>query len=117
MPDRLNFCSHARCQRLATNGSHCDEHKPRRVRYGADRWYDRASWRGPYGARGYHLRHSPICEQCGVEPAVDVHHIDDSWKQTRNWKLFIDQNNMRSLCHACHSKITMQNNREEGAIQ
>jgi hypothetical protein len=77
-----------------------------------DLWYSLAAWRGPYGARGYHLRHFPICEQVGCNKvATDVHHIDSSWKATGNFREFINQENLMSLCHEHHSEITMKEQR------
>jgi hypothetical protein len=106
------------CPGIAKTGKFCDAHKAdnyikRRnaARPERDSWYDLAAWRGPYGARGYKLRHDPMCEidGCG-KSATDVHHIDDSWKQTGDFRLFIDQKNLQSLCHEHHSAITMKEN-------
>jgi hypothetical protein len=113
------FCAENGCVGIALTGKFCDEHKTNNyiqrrnaARPELDSWYDRAAWRGPYGARGYKLRHDPICEAVGCrKPATDVHHRDGSWKTTGNWRLFIDQNNLVSLCHECHSSITFEENR------
>src|SRR5271157_803378 len=118
------FCSEPSCPGIAVTGRFCEKHKTdnyERRRDAArslyDRWYGLAAWCGPYGSRGYHLRHFPMCENdsCG-KPATDVHHIDDSWKQTGDWRAFIDQNNLQSLCHEHHSEITMKRNQERGLI-
>jgi hypothetical protein len=111
------FCSENGCVGIAVTGKFCplhvnDNYLKRRnaARPELDAWYDRAAWRGPYGARGYKLRHDPICETVGCgKPATDVHHKDGSWKITANWRLFIDQNNLMSLCHECHSRTTKEN--------
>lgn len=66
--------------------------------------------RGSAAQRGYghrwrklrlmYLRAHPLCAECGA-PATDVHHLrpkaaggPDAW------------DNLQSLCHACHSRVT-----------
>lgn len=113
----MNFCSEPGCVGLAAKGKWCplhvaDNYAKRRnaARPERDGWYSLAAWRGPYGARGYKLRNSPMCEdENGCDKvATDVHHIDDSWKVTGDFRLFIDQNNLQSLCHEHHSAKTLK---------
>ncbi len=123
MPDVLAFCAEPGCSGIATNSRWCSRHlsenyekRARANRPERDSWYLRAAWRGPYGVRGYKLRHSPICERCNRAKATQVHHRDDSWKETGDWSLFIDQKNLESLCDSCHSAETMKRNRERGVL-
>lgn len=70
------------------------------------RWYGLKSWRL---AREAQLSKQPLCEAClGQEPeqltaATDVDHRQP---HRGNWMLFIDPNNLQSLCHSCHSEKT-----------
>ena len=115
-----NFCAEPGCVGISKTGKFCDAHQSdnyqkRRdaARPERDSWYDRAAWKGPYGVRGYKLRNTPWCETEGCNrPPTDVHHVDDSWKETGNWQLFIDQSNLKALCHEHHSSITMTRNNE-----
>jgi hypothetical protein len=111
----VNFCQEPGCLELAAKrfcAKHVADNYAKRqntARPERDGWYSLAAWRGPYGARGYKLRNSPMCEQVGCDKvATDVHHIDDSWKVTGDFRLFIDQANLKSLCHECHSRITLK---------
>lgn len=111
-----NFCSEPGCVELAATkfcAKHiADNYQKRRnaARPKRDSWYSLAAWRGPYGARGYKLRNSPMCEDesgC-TKQAEEVHHKDDSWKTTGEFRLFIDQNNLQSLCKEHHSAKTLK---------
>lgn len=111
----MNFCSEPGCVELAAKKfcvKHTDDNEQKRraaMRPANDRFYSLAAWRGPYGARGYKLRNSPMCEESGCDKfANEVHHIDDSWKQSGDWRLFIDQKNLQSLCHSHHSAKTLK---------
>jgi len=106
VPERLTFCTVGGCQNLAINDSRCATHKETGRKY--NRWYGLASWAR---VRRFKLNHFPICEDCEVKAATDVHHIDGGWKTTGDWRLFIDQGNLKSLCHECHSKITITETR------
>jgi hypothetical protein len=122
----MNLCKEPGCLGLASSGKFCAQHKndnylKRRnaARPERDAWYSKAAWCGPYGARLYKLRRSPLCEECNVAPATQVHHVDDSWKETGDWRLFlggVNGSNLVALCHECHSRITMQENHEKGVF-
>jgi hypothetical protein len=117
------FCAEPGCPGIAATGRFCPSHiadnyqrRKNAARPEYDSYYGRGAWRGPYGARGYKLRHDPICQRPGcTKPATDVHHIDDSWKQTGDFRAFIDQNNLESLCQH-HSEETMKRNQERGLL-
>jgi len=112
------FCSEPGCFCITQTGRFCDKHKTdnylrRIIRPELDKWYCKRAWRDR--VRPMQLRREPICEhvekdvRC-AKPATDVHHKDGSWKTTGNWRLFIDSENLQSLCHEHHSKITMEEN-------
>jgi len=120
MPDRFAFCNEPGCSGIAKNSRFCEKHQQNNyakrkaaARPERDSWYWRAAWR-TY-VQPYKLRTDPMCFDCGAT-ATEVHHIDSSWKETGDWRLFIDQNNLMSLCHGCHSKRTMAESRKEGKI-
>jgi hypothetical protein len=106
------FCREPGCFCIAKTGKFCDKHKMdnylrRAIRPERDAWYGLAAWRGKNGLRLYKLRRNPMCEFEGcTKPATDVHHKDSSWKESGNWRLFIDLKNLESLCHGHHSEIT-----------
>jgi len=115
----MKFCAEGGCNGVAVMGDFCEAHVDpvnRKVRntprHELDKWYRLAIWKGPYGVRGMKIRRNPMCETPGCgKRAVDVHHRDGSWKETRNWFLFLggyDLENLMSLCKQCHSRITMQ---------
>jgi 5-methylcytosine-specific restriction protein A len=103
-------CSKPGCPALATIGRHCAAHQPTVKR--EDR-RETAHQRG-YGATWRRLRliilaRDPICtdpfgihaKQHEIVPSVDVDHIVPKSQGG------LDRNdNLRGLCHSCHSKIT-----------
>jgi len=117
----LAFCSEPGCAGIAKTGKWCENHQKdnyERRRNAArpefDKFYNRAAWAV---VRGYKLRHAPMCEFEGCSlPATDVHHVNDEWKEKGEWREFINQQNLQSLCHAHHSKITIARNRERGLV-
>ena len=57
----------------------------------------------------YHIKFQPsakgaLCEICG-EPATEVHHMR---AHNGDWDLFLDPDNLMSICHACHLKETQK---------
>lgn len=54
--------------------------------------------------RSAKLRDCPICEICGME-ATEVHH---KIPHNGNWGLFLDYDNLMSICHECHVKETQK---------
>jgi len=67
-------------------------------------------WSELYGSiewkslRDLKLRETPYCEICGA-PATEVHHIKP---HNGDLDLFMDYNNLASLCHSCHAKETQK---------
>ena len=106
----LRPCAHAGC-RAVTRDVWCPKHKPKREdRRSAEsaewhKWY-----RLPIFAkrlRPEQLLREPFCRECakyGVRKlASDVDHIIP---HRGDWTLFVDPNNLQSLCHRCHSRKT-----------
>jgi predicted kinase/5-methylcytosine-specific restriction endonuclease McrA len=68
-------------------------------------WYHLAIWNHPSeGLRARQLEQKPICEACGRAPATVAHH---KRQHSGSWELFVDPNNLESVCKPCH----------DGAIQ
>lgn len=73
------------------------------------RFYGTKVWRE---LREQKLMEQPLCEECllvdKITPATDVHHrtpfslgIDEQ----QMWDLFLDWDNLESICKQCHRKI------------
>jgi 5-methylcytosine-specific restriction protein A len=66
--------------------------------------YDDPRWKHPVrGLRACQLRKEPICVVCRKVAANTADHISD---HRGDWILFLDPNNLRSVCATCHSKKT-----------
>ncbi|EKE75520.1 HNH endonuclease [Oceanibaculum indicum] len=95
------ICS--RCRKPRPAGQRCTcTPEPRRPDTGQpDRAkpYSTPEWKA---LRAQHLKRQPTCQSCGASARM-VDHI-------RPWKgdaaLFLDPNNLQSLCHRCHSRKT-----------
>lgn len=67
-------------------------------------------WSEMYGSpkwkalRDGKLKDEPHCEICG-EPATEVHH---RVPHNGNWELFLDWDNLMSICHSCHVRQTQK---------
>lgn len=68
------------------------------------RWYSLAVW---LRLRERQLSDSPLCVLCDAQdltvPATDVDH---RIAHRGNWALFVDPQNLQSLCASCHSAKT-----------
>jgi hypothetical protein len=109
MSQQLRFCLRGGCTGIAVEGKYCAACVAagvgKRVRSDYDRWYNLAAWKT---LRLWKLRRFPLCEICLTKPSTDVHHTDDSWKKTGDWRLFMTLEKLMALCHECHSRITMK---------
>ena len=109
------ICKAPGCTRLCDMGkSYCIEHQSLefkdREKRGAyqtaqhgrwDEMYNSPKWRK---LRAEKLRQCPQCEKCGA-PATEVHHV---LPHNGDWDLFLDTDNLMSICHACHLKETQR---------
>ncbi len=106
----LHPCSYPGCTELVEHGR-CPEHRHNEATYqrdpGRQRLYDR-KWQK---RRELQLSTHPWCEDCldqGVyTPATDVHHLIPH----RGDPLVFGSSPLRSLCHVCHSRHTIQEGR------
>ncbi len=94
-------CSVDGCPLLAIYKGRCLQHQ----RPAFERPKASATRRG-YGSewqrtrRGYLAEH-PICEQCGLEAATEVHHIIPKAQGGGD-----DEDNLLAMCERCHRTIT-----------
>ena len=112
----LRLCAKAGCRELTRDG-YCPKHKPkdesRRSEEAAawHRWYSLPIFRDRL--RPAQLLREPFCRNCTKQGlrtrATDVDHIVP---HRGNWTLFVDPNNLQSLCHSCHSKKTASEMRQ-----
>lgn len=114
MPTRQKaLCTEPGCRNLATHGTKCDEHykPPRRNPRYYRKWYSLSIWKR---ARKIQLGKQPLCEEClrqnRITPAEVVDHIIP---HDGVWDLFVDQDNLQSLCERCHNVKTA---REDGGF-
>lgn len=75
--------------------------------------YNQTAWRK---LRETYLKRNPLCEECiqkgKVTPASSVHHKKSPFSKGEvNQSLFLDYNNLESICHECHAEI---HNKEQG---
>lgn len=102
----LRPCSYPGCSRLV-KGGRCELHQVGRDQE-RQRLYDR-KWQR---IRMVHLARHPWCEQCmrgGLYvPATDVHHLTPH----RGNRAVFMTSDLESLCHSCHSKLTVRESRE-----
>ena len=72
-------------------------------------FYSSAEWKT---ARKMALRRDHYtCQICGAR-ATEVHHkIEINENNVKDRNISLNQNNLQSLCHDCHSRITMQEHR------
>lgn len=108
MPNKpLRPCRHPGCRTLTSVG-YCDQHKPRRSaqELAWRKFYRTQVWRI---LRTDQLLREPMCRECGAR-ATDVDHITP---HRGDWQLFVDKNNLESLCHRCHSRKTLAEIKEK----
>ena len=117
---RKSICAAPGCCRLVDKDKgerYCIEHRfMERSRQEADRvktpyqnarhnaWpemYNSPKWKA---LRKGKLEADPFCEICGME-ATEVHH---RIPHNGNWALFLDWDNLMSICHECHLKETQK---------
>lgn len=95
-----SVCTSPGCGAL-TSGGPCERHKPKNERRNRHQVYNRRAWRDRL--RPAKLAADPLCAECEtagrIVPATDVDHADGD---ARNWAW----ENLRSLCHRCHSRKT-----------
>lgn len=113
----LRPCRHSGCAALTREGW-CEKHKPkhtRRTSAAYHGWYALPIWKDDL--RPNQLLHEPYCRECARRgfrvPAVVADHIKP---HQGVWSLFIDRNNLQSLCKHCHDRKTMQERQDRGNL-
>jgi len=108
----LRPCRYPGCAVLTKDGW-CSAHKPkpretvRRESAAWHSWYSLPIWTDQL--RPAKLLREPFCRECASlgrrVRATDVDHVRD---HKGDWSLFVDERNLESLCHSCHSRKTMR---------
>lgn len=117
-------CNQQGCGELITVGSRCEKHK-RESAKGFDLYRGSSTQRG-YGGPWPKLRlralqrDDYLCQPCLLEtgrmvPATDVDHIKRF--SGLHDPLRLDITNLVSMCHACHSRKTMQQDGGGGHVK
>lgn len=119
----LRPCRHTGCPNLVRGEEYCEKHRGEarraRRRYRKDR-QESGAWHRLYGTRRWRemraaqLIAEPYCRKCAETglrtAATDVDHIRPHRGDLR---LFYNAANLQSLCHACHSRKTIEEQREK----
>ena len=73
------------------------------------KYYNTKQWKN---LRNYYIRRNPLCEICLskgiVKPANEVHHKRPfllGRTDEERWQLLTDEDNLQSLCYACHDEV------------
>lgn len=105
----LRPCRHPGCAQLAREG-YCTAHKPKKAgrRESAEwhDWYSKPIWTDRL--RPAQLLREPFCRNCaskGLRTMATV--VDHVLAFRGSWELFIDPNNLQSLCKHHHDQKTM----------
>jgi len=113
MQKPLRMCKHPGCQKLTATG-YCPEHKPRHERKASvswHRWYTdpRFGWQR---RRQEQLVREPFCRECARRgERVLASEVDHVVPHRGDMDLFL-HGELQSLCHRCHSRKTMAENRD-----
>lgn len=83
----------------------------------ADKRFATKKWNKFYSSKAWSklrsvkMHDQPLCEECLandiIRPAVDIHHIipfGQGIDEQQQWELFLDYDNLMSLCKECHRK-------------
>lgn len=109
----LRPCRHSGCSALTRTGW-CPKHKPKHIRKESAAyhgWYLLPIWKNDL--RPNQLLHEPYCRECarkGFRVAAEV--VDHITPHQGVWRLFVDRNNLQSLCKHCHDLKTSQERQE-----
>lgn len=115
----LRPCRHPGCTELV-RGGYCQKHTVDRHSAASrewHRWYSLPIW--TRDLRPGQLLREPFCQDPDCPErrltgrparATDVDHVIP---HEGDWELFTDRNNLRSLCHGCHSRKTMRETKDK----
>ena len=119
----LRPCRHPGCSALVRDG-YCDAHRPKRTN---DRSQEAQSWRWMYRTgkwldelRPEQLLREPFCRECARQyPPSDPRHrtpatvVDHIIPHRGEWDVFIDPDDLQSLCKRHHDIKTAQEQRDK----
>jgi 5-methylcytosine-specific restriction enzyme A len=110
----LKPCQQSGCNALIKSGAYCAKHKKQSERkYNAtrqdSRFYMGRDWQR---VRREHIEAEPVCRSCKKAMATQVDHIIPRSKGGSDY----DHANLQSLCHRCHSRKTINEQRKEGKL-
>lgn len=103
----LRPCKHPGCPELTRDGW-CPAHKPKHQRRESveyHSWYNKDIWK--HELRPAQLLREPFCRECakrGIRTRATV--VDHVIPFRGDWLLFVDPNNLQSLCKTCHDRKT-----------
>lgn len=73
------------------------------------KYYSSKSWKK---MREDYFKQNPLCENCMkngiIKPGAEVHHkqiFSYAMSPEGKWNLFLDQNNLMTLCRSCHERF------------
>ena len=104
-------CRHPGCRELVSNG-YCEQHKPKpAARAESAAWHDLyllPVWKDKL--RPAQLAREPFCRECwrSRRARVRATEVDHVVPHRGDLQLFLDPENLQSLCHRCHSAKTMR---------
>ena len=69
------------------------------------KWYSREPW---LSIRRQQLAKEPLCRLCKEERQIDklANTVDHIIAHKGRWEVFVDTDNLRSLCKPCHDRVT-----------
>ena len=81
----------------------------------SSKFYNSLAW---HRLRGYFFKMHPLCSCCllhdVVKPAENIHHKKPFLRgktEEEQWKLFLDEHNLMSVCRSCHDKLHLKGKR------
>ncbi len=106
---RKNYCSSAHCPNEAKTKGRCAKHAYKEHKYQHDpirqKLYQSKEWKA---FRLRRLAMNPICEECELADALDVHHIKPLVSGNLELHEVFTIEGTACLCKPCHSRATMQ---------
>ena len=115
---KAKLCAFPGCFDIATIGKYCKQHQKsvkqetsrREILIPRDRWGESLNDKFYHTQRWRNLiKDMPrVCAICGAEEDIEFHHVIPP---RGDEQLFFDATNIVPLCHQCHTRITLCDNR------
>jgi len=114
MPNRpKKLCTYPGCNTLVDGSeSKCAVHRTeykkslskKRIRPEYDKWYNTSLWAN---IRKRKLGEEPLCQEClKYDEYVTANIVDHIIPHKGLWNIFVDYDNLQSLCKSCHDRKT-----------